>query len=65
MLNAIESYREAGRKAGRARNERDESRAKFETDYFRRMMALESGHADKLAAHTAFHAAYREARGFK
>lgn len=62
MLNSIESYAEAGRKAGIARNQHDESRARFETDYFRRMCALEKP-ADKAAARQAFDAAYRAARG--
>ena len=61
MLNTIEFYKDLGTKAAEARNQRDESRANFNEDHFRRARGLEQGD-DRLAANRAFDEAYKAAR---
>ena len=56
MLNPVEAYAEAGRKAAQARNERDESRASSWAEWFHRARNLEQGEARQTAERT-----YREA----
>lgn len=61
MLNTPESYIEAGQKAAKARNERDEARAKFHADWFRRARSLEQdGH--RQTANELYQTAYRATR---
>ncbi len=64
MFNKTEVYAECGRRAGTARKQGDESHAKCETDYFHRMLALESAEHKRLAR-VAFDTAYRNARGMQ
>ncbi|MHA2065314.1 MAG: hypothetical protein ACXABY_13140 [Candidatus Thorarchaeota archaeon] len=56
-MNQIESIREAGRKAGRARYNGDESLAKFETEHALKMIRLED---DPEHARFEFNKAYRD-----
>ena len=62
MLNTEHSYYEAGYKAGRARRQRDESRAQFHTDWFHRARGLEQPE-DKDYARKLFDQGYAEGRG--
>jgi len=62
MLNHIESYIEAGMRAGKARKLDDEANAQFETRYMQRMLNLEKPEHRKQAR-AAFEAAYTAARG--
>jgi hypothetical protein len=59
MINSIETYRDAGMKAGRARRNRDESGAQFHSDWHRRAVALEKTPEDKAAAQKAFTEGYK------
>jgi len=61
MINAIETYAEAGKAEAKARNERDEARANFHRQHFGRMMALEKPD-DAKAAKLAYYDAYGAAR---
>ena len=61
MLNKPEAYTEAGRKAAEARNQRDESRAQFHADWFRRARCLESD-ADRAEANRLYDEAYKANR---
>jgi hypothetical protein len=61
MLNPVEAYAEAGRKAAQARNERDERRAAGWADWFhtaRRLEAVE----DREAVEQAYRDAYSKTR---
>lgn len=62
MLNHPDAYTEAGRKAGEARNQRDEARAQHWADYFRRMQRSEADQADRTEARRLYDAAYTAAR---
>ena len=64
MLNPLESYAHVGFTAGVARNQGDESRARFESDYAKRMWNLEKAE-EKRAARHAFDVAYKHAREIK
>jgi hypothetical protein len=57
MLNSAEIYRECGRRAGKARLEHDEARARHEKDWFRRAQRLER-EADRPEAQRAFDDGY-------
>ena len=59
MLNSIEMYQEAGRKAAEARHQHDEARAEHWTQHASRMRNLEAKE-DRAAAQDAFRVAYRE-----
>jgi hypothetical protein len=59
-FNAIDVYAEAGFKAGEARKQHDEARARFHSDWARRAINLESGEY-REKAQAAFKEAY--ARG--
>ena len=61
MFNPIDVYQDCGRKAAIATNQGDAARARFERDYFGRMLALELM-GDRQAARQAYEAAYRSAR---
>ena len=61
MLNPIEAYAEAGRKAAEARNDGDEARAQFHAEWFRRARNLEQGDG-RRAANEAYRVAYTTAR---
>lgn len=41
MINPIEAYRDAGRRAAKARNERDEARYQHEHRWYRQARSLE------------------------
>lgn len=41
MINPIEAYRDAGRRAAKARNEKDEARYLNEHDWYRQARSLE------------------------
>lgn len=58
MLNSIESYREAGRKAGQASRNRDASTVDFHSRWMRSALALEA-EENRHAARCAFDEAYR------
>lgn len=60
-FNLLPVYAEAGRKAGEARNQHDESRAKFHSDWMRRAVAIEHREYQPLAR-KAFDDAYKAAR---
>ena len=60
MINTIERYTECGSRAGDARKNRDESRYRFERDWFNRARARESV-SDRNIADRAFNDAYEEA----
>lgn len=62
MLNNLDLYRDCGTRCAIARNQKDESRALFESQHMRSMAALERGD-DKAAARAAFDDAYKAARG--
>lgn len=64
MINSIDTYKDAGRKAGEARNQRDESRAQFHHNWFNRAEKLEQGD-DRRDANKAFRDAYCEARSVR
>jgi hypothetical protein len=61
MLNPLESYSEAGRKAALAQNVDDAATVRHWREYFQRMRALETGPA-KAAAQRAYERAYTAAR---
>lgn len=61
MLNHPDSYTEAGRKSGEARNQRDEARAQHWAQYFSRMQRSEQD-ADRTEARRLYDAAYTAAR---
>lgn len=54
-MQQLELIRVAGEKAGRARRDRDEARARFESDWAQRAIALED---DPEAARQAFREGY-------
>lgn len=58
----IEQAFEAGEKAGNARRERDESRAKFHSDWFNRFYAMQP-QEDKTQLRQAFDNGYSAGRG--
>ena len=63
MFNTEQAYIECGKRAAKARNESDESRAKHETDYFNRMRLCENmDNGDREKARQLFDDAYRAAR---
>ena len=49
MLNSPQLYDELGAKVAEARNQKDEARAKFHADHFRRAKDLEQGDDKTLA----------------
>jgi len=61
MLNSPQFYVELGAKAAEARNQRDEARAKFHAEHFRKAKALEQGD-DKTLADTLYRDAYEANR---
>jgi len=61
MLNPIEAYAEAGRKAAQARNERDEGRASSWADWFHRARRLETVE-DRETANRSYREAYAATR---
>lgn len=61
MLNNPDAYTEAGRKAGEARNQRDEARAQHWARYFAQMRGSEQD-ADRIEARRLYDAAYTAAR---
>ena len=63
MLNQPDSYTEAGRKAGEARNQRDEARAQHWARYFSQMRSSEQ-EADRIEARRLYDEAYTAARHF-
>ena len=63
MLNSIESYSEAGRKAAIAQSRRDASLARFHSDWARKAMAYETPEC-RCLADNAYRAAYRAESGF-
>lgn len=58
MLNAAEIYEESGRRCAIARNQSDESRARFETDWLNRALRYETPE-DRVKAREIFNAAYK------
>ena len=62
MLNSENVYFECGRKAGRARSQRDEARAQFAESWFRRAKALEND-KDRPYAEASFRDGYRHGTG--
>lgn len=65
MMNALDAYRDCGRRCGKARNEEDEARARFEWQHYKKMRALECGSKIRQAADMAFNAGYLEVRYVK
>ena len=61
MLNSPQFYVELGAKAAEARNQRDESRAKFHAEHYRKARALEQGD-DRIFAATFYRDAYEAIR---
>ena len=61
MINKLEDYVYAGVKAAEARNDGDETRARFHLDWTRRAINLESGDYRK-ECQKEFDAAYKRAR---
>ena len=61
MINAIDLYIDAGRKAGQAMNENDSNRARFHADWTRRALELEPL-PYRARAREAYDAAYRNIR---
>jgi hypothetical protein len=61
MLNSPQFYVELGAKAAEARNQRDEARAKFHAEHFRKAKALEQGD-DRIFAATLYRDAYEANR---
>ena len=61
MLNTIEFYADLGTKAAEARNQKDESRAKFHAEHFQRARGLERDE-DRILASQVYDEAFREAR---
>jgi hypothetical protein len=58
MLNPLETYRDAGAKAAKARRWHDETSAQFHSNWASRATRLEKP-ADQPAARQAFDAGYR------
>lgn len=61
MINPIEAYRDAGRRAAKARNERDEARYLHEHDWYHRARSLERKE-DWPAVVAAYRAGWDEVR---
>lgn len=61
MLNSPQFYVELGAKVAEARNQRDEARAKFHAEHFRRAKGLEQG-GDRILADTLYREAYEANR---
>lgn len=61
MINLPSAYTEAGAKAAEARNQRDEARAQFHADWFRKARALEND-ADRVTANRLYDEAYKANR---
>ena len=61
MLNTSETYKEAGRRAAIARNQRDEGRYQFERDWFNRARNMETA-SDQDTARAAYESGFSEAR---
>jgi hypothetical protein len=59
MINGIGIYKDAGYKAGEARKQHDESRAKFHNDWFKRAYSLESKE-NRPEIQKAFNDGYKE-----
>lgn len=60
MINSIETYKDAGTKAGQARKHKDEATAKHFISWYNKAVYLETP-PDRKAAQNAFNEAYREA----
>lgn len=63
MLNSLEVYRDAGRKAGNARRHHDEGLAGEMNRWLWRAVALEATVEDKNQARQAYDEGYRDGRG--
>lgn len=63
MINSIETYRESGRKAGKASRGQDAMGAKAEYEWAARATRLEQTPEDKAAARTAWHEGYKAGYG--
>lgn len=61
MLNPVEFYRDLGRKAAQARNQRDEAHAASHAEHFRRARDLEKAE-NRTKATEAYMESYRQAR---
>jgi hypothetical protein len=61
MINSIDIYQDAGRKAARAMNHNQGEEFKFHCDHMRRMLALETV-TDRQIARKAYDDAYSELR---
>lgn len=61
MLNPIKVYRDAGKAAAHARNQRDEARASHFATWHRKAKALESD-ANRIIADNAYREGYTEVR---
>lgn len=61
MINPIETYRDAGRKAAEARNDKDSARAEFHHNWYNKARRLEA-YDDRPLADKAFNDAYLDAR---
>ena len=59
MLNPIEAYQHAGKKAAEARHHRDESLARHWSDWVARACAMETPE-DRVSARTAYADAYKD-----
>lgn len=61
MVNASAFYEDLGRKSAAARNQKDEARAKFHAEHFRRARDLESDENRQLVSRL-YSEAYQAAR---
>lgn len=64
MINLIETYIDAGTKAGDMARKKDYRASDSIIEHTNRMLSLET-QADRKSGHKAFDEAYREASGFK
>lgn len=63
MINSIETYKEAGYKAGQASKRRDQGMVSFQQKWLTRALALETKE-DAQIARDAYNEAYRQGSGF-
>lgn len=61
MINTLEAYEDAGRRAARSRNQRDEGTAHFHQTWMFNAVDQEAK-ADREAARAAYNKGYREER---
>lgn len=62
MMNELRAYSLSGKRAATALNQRDQSRYRFERDWFTQAIRLEHEGADRQAAIDAYNDAFKATR---